>query len=237
MRKYHRFSSQLAGKDSSEKAGLQPRTKAYLKKLKYLFIFSSFALLSFFISANVYASSYELLFNQDLPIVSSLTKFSYRDLLVSLERDNSSVGQPLTGFVGDNGEPKELRLPQPEAKLALVPAVKSIQGDFLVRASTGHFFMTAPAKDGTLADVVVYAKRDWRSLPTNAGISIDDNIFLDTTKDWRYVYRIVEAVEGDQASRYVMPTSRRSGIILVIEGPNGAEIYRGENISLQNVGH
>lgn len=70
----------------------------------------------------------------------------------------------------------------------------------------------------------------------SAGIAVDDNVFVDTTKDWRYVYRITEVVTGDQATKYLAPNSTRGSIIIVVEGPRGLEVYRGENISLQNVG-
>lgn len=207
-----------------------------MKKTKFIFVFAFFALISFFISANVYASSFELLFNRDLPIVTSLTKFSFGGVLAQMEGRDSSVGQVQSPFTGENGDPKELRLPQPEVKMALVPAVKTADQIFLVRASTGHFFMTSRAENGSLGDVVVYAKRDWRSLPTSAGIAVDDNVFVDTAKDWRYVYRITEAVTGDQATKYLAPNSTRGSLIIVVEGPRGLEVYRGENISLQNVG-
>lgn len=236
MRKYHRVSTQFSRKKGIEKTGLRSRSEARLKKLKYFLVFIFFGLLSLLISVNVYAASYELLFNKDLPVVSSLSQFSYGEILGSLVGDSSSVGRPFGEFVGDNGEPKELRLPQLEAKIALVPAVQAPAGDFLVRASTGHFFMTTLARNGALGDVVIYAKRDWRSLPANADIAVDDNVFLDTSKDWRYVYRITEAVKGKQAETYLTPTSSRGSIMLVIEGRDGLEVYRGENISLQNVG-
>lgn len=207
-----------------------------MKKARYLLVFLVFGMISFFISANVYAASYELLFNKDLPIVTSLTKFSYSNALQRLEGKDSSIGHSPLAFIGDNGEPKELKIPQSSAKLALVPAVKTGEGDYLVRSGTGHFFITTPSRNGSLGDVVVYAKRDWRSLSAGANISVDDNIFLDTTKDWRYVYRIVEVVKGDQVGKYLAPTTDRNEIILVVEGRDGVELYRGENISLQNVG-
>ncbi len=212
------------------------RRRSWYKNLKYALIFSLFGLLSFVFSANVYAASYELLFNKDLPGVSSLVKSSDTDSLSRFAGSNNSVNKSDTNFVGDNGTPLELRLPSVSARVFVVPAIRSQGGDFLIRAGTAHYLLTSAAQNGAMGNLVIYARRDWRSLPETASLSIDDNIFVDTNKDWRYVYRVTEAKKGSEAEKYLLPTSQRASLLLVVEGKSGLEVYRAENMSLQNIG-
>ena len=236
MRQHHSVANQFDHQVTIKPARLQSTTKTRMKKYRYALTFVFFGMMSFVVSLNIYASSYELLFNRDLPFVSSLTQFNYGSLISTLAGGDSSVGRPTANFVGDNGEPKEIRLPESGTKVALVPAILASDMGFLVRAGTGHYLMTSQSRSGGLGDVVVYTKRDWRSLSNSAEITVDDNIFLDTVKDWRYVYRVIEVVKGEQAENYLAPTSARGSMVMVVEGSNGLEVYRAENISLQNVG-
>jgi len=220
---------------SLAQAQIRRRPKFSRKQARYFLVIFIASIISFALSLTVYASSYELLFNKDLPIVAAIGEWSESKTLQRLAGDKNSLNQQLTEYVGDNGEPQELRIPKASAKIALLPALQESDGNFLTRSATGHFLFTSTSRSGGLGNAVMYMRREWRSLANNVEINIDDNVFVDTRKDWRYMYRITEVQRNEAARNYVAATSSRASLIILMQDGDQLELYRGELISLQSI--
>lgn len=235
MRKSHRSRDQLRTQDAAQVASVRRSSSRYLKRLRYLAVFMLSGLICLLFSVYVYASSYELLTNSDLPIVRSLIKPRDQMLLKSLSKGSTSINSQLDSFVGDQGEPLEIRVPKVNARIFLLPAVYGDTSGFLARSYSAHFFFTSASKNARFGDLVVYTQRDWRSLPTAAEFGADDNIFIDTDKEWRYMYRITEVQKGKDLS-FVPQLSAQPSLTLIVDTINNeTEIYRAELSSLQSI--
>lgn len=235
MRKSHRSRDQLHASAATQVAPIRRSPTRLLRRFRYLLVFFISGFICLLFSAYVYASSFELLTNHDLPIVQSLVRSRDQTLLKSLSKGQTSINSQLGSFVGDQGEPLELRVPKVNARIFTLPAVYADDTGFLARTNSAHFFFTSTAKNARFGDMVMYTQRDWRSLPVRSEFGVDDNIFVDTNKEWRYMYRITEVQKGKGLS-FVPQQSSQPSLTLIVDTTNGeTEIYRAELTSLQSI--
>lgn len=235
MHKSHRSSNKLSSKAKATSSQVRQHSRNFLRNFHYVTVFVLSAIISLVFSSYVYASSYELIFNHDLPVAGALTHFKLSDVMKKVSLGRSSLGEQLDAYIGDQGEPQELRIPKSDSRIFLLPALVEKDGQFLIRANSGHFVFTSKAKNGQLGNLVVYLKRDWRSLPQTATFGVDDNLFIDTKKEWRYMYRITDSVKGVDARNYVAQEITRPSLIVIVESNNDIELYRAELSSLQSI--
>ncbi len=189
-------------------------------------------LLTFF----VYANSFELLFNKDLVFATSIKTFPNTQLLNSLIYPLTNTGVRSATYEGEFGQPKEIRIPEQNIRIQVIPSLKE-NNNFLARANTAQYGFRSQNMDGKLGNITFYLTKNWRTLDNPATINTQDNVFIDTDKDWRYMYRILEKKVISQNSSYVPTTSPLPNLILCVDdGKKSEYIFYAEFVTLQNIG-
>ena len=195
--------------------------------------FALLGVLSLGISMYVFANGFELATNINIPYALAIEPVSIDDL-IQLNRTVAVAHDPMMSL-GNFGEPKYLKVASQTTKLALIPSVLE-DGDYLARASTGHFVYLGPAKSGNLGTTLVYVRQSWRTISTPEDIVVGSNLFIDTDKDWRYMYRVSDTVHTDTKNQYLLPDSQKSQVMLVLLNQDGSErIVVADFVNLQNI--
>jgi hypothetical protein len=146
---------------------------------------------------------------QDLPYAYSIKKFTGSSYLGDSNYHDLNLTQQ-NKLTENYGNPKIVKFPSINKRLELLnPIVKN--GEFLARTNKAH---TMTDKNGNM---VVYMLRSWQTIESFDGAVVGDNVFLDTEKGWRYVYRIDEIGEADIDSKIVLPSSESPQLLIIVE--------------------
>lgn len=169
------------------------------------------------------ANSYETTFGQTLPFVNAVEKVdlgflqpSPNAMIPKLGKQTSSV------YEGNYGTPAQLRIAATSKNITIATPIYH-QHSWLARASTAHYIVTTPAKEGDLGDTIVYMTGGRTTMADDeAGkITPGSNIYLYTKRNWRYMYRVNETATLSASQPYVLSRSNTSRLYAVIQdGPN-----------------
>lgn len=199
--------------------------------------FAILGLASFILSSIVFANSYALIFNKPIPISNSVGYIMNSQYVIDQGVPNS-VKRKMdeAEFIGDYGVPVELRLPKYSNKVFLIPALSDGER-FLWRVNNAQYIFRSQSSKGYMGNLIIYMSSDWRTIDINQELAVDDNIFIDTQRGWRYMFRVVEAQKYDKTVDYVAPSSGQNTLILLIEDPQTKQsiIYFAQYVSLQNI--
>lgn len=187
----------------------------------------------FLLSAFIFANAYEIAFTRDVPFVNAINTVDTGPL-----KRYTAAPLAVSSAIGHFGVPTTLRLPLHNKRIPLVEgrsARHPSDGAYLARASSGHFLLVSEPKDSYFGDVIVYLRRSYRTLDAQT-LSVGDNIFIDTDRDWRYVFRITDFVRLDTGQQFIMQDDETPTLTLYAydEDSASAAIYSASLINLQD---
>ena len=196
--------------------------------------FAILSIVSIAVSIFLFGNAFELAANVDIPYAFAIEPVSVATLVAQNQAD-AVVDTPEVS-IGNFGEPKYLKLATQSTKLALVPSVIQ-DGSYLARASVGHFVYLGAAKSGNLGNTLIYIRSSWRSVGQPEEILLGTNIFVDTNKDWRYMYRVSDVLELPSGSPFIIPDSTKSHMTLVFVNDSASivRIVVADFVNLQNI--
>lgn len=172
----------------------------------------------------VYANSYEVLFNKDLTYSSAIEEFHAVNLLQGIRLESRGVEINLSGnVVGDYGKPEVINFSSLNKRISMIPAIVT-DSQWMTRSNNGHFFVTYK-ENKDLESIVVYMRKSWRTIETPENLAVGQNIFIDTNKDWRYMFRIEDVVALDMESKYVISDKDVTQLVVLIEAPEESLVY------------
>jgi len=183
----------------------------------------------------VILNSYEVIFNTDLRYISTLQSLKPSHVVLQAVQAAGNETTPAHALPVGLGTPYTLRVPVVDARLQLVEGIER-DGQWLARANRGHY-VTPNTGEQSEQLLVIYAAQGWRTIANPSGIGQGDNIFLDTTDDWRYLFRVSEHTLVAAPSTFVVPASETAILLLVIEDATAdvSHVIRADFISLQNI--
>lgn len=185
----------------------------------------------------IFLNSYELAFNYDLPYIGSIKPISLGHFQASLDNPQEIIQLTRNhSREGTYGRPVQLRFSSPVKRLPLAPAIRT-DSTWLVWSNTGYFLFLSPPKDGRGGDLLIYLNRHWRTIRHPDQIHTGDNLFVDTDRGWRYMFR-VQTIDHLQAeSQYVVPDSAKPVLTVDIADPDGGSdtILGADFLSLQGI--
>ena len=185
----------------------------------------------------IFANSYELAFDRPLPLpfASAVAKVDLNPLS-GLLRPADALTSGAADRVGNYGIPTTLRLPTRQIKLPLAPAIVT-DDVWAARSNTGHFIVVSPAKGGNLGDVLVYMRQSWRTIDQPRQITVGDNLFVDTDKGWRYMYRVSETQSLPDTAHYVLSDQKTSQIVLAVAdgSAHNLTLIKADFVSVQSI--
>lgn len=191
---------------------------------------------SFVLTAFIFSNSYELLFNRDLPYVQAIGNVDMQGVSLGNITNQELEKSKTPEFEGGFGAPFSIKLPIQKIRLPLISAIFTEQG-WLARTNTGHYFITTPSKNNNLGTTVLYMRKSWRTVPNPEDLKTGENIFVDTNRDWRYMYRITEVNVLPYDEQYIIEDSRLSKMVMIIDDQTHHVHYivSSEIVSVQNI--
>jgi len=186
--------------------------KTFLKKLlsgtARTIVFAACGLLSVFLVM----SGYESVYNRSLPLVHTLdpvnlSAYSSTFNLQQAARNDAEL-------YGSFGKPTNIKLPERAARLDIGPAIYN-NNQWLARANGLHLLIPQQPRSGNIGMALLYCRSSFRTLNDQNLPQVGTNIFMDTDKDWRYVYKVTIAkVYSDKTPYITSDTGRGSRLVI-----------------------
>ncbi len=185
-------------------------------------IWGAIILMTLLFSGVIYASSIETLYSMDLPYVNSLNSQNTTSLLpANFENQpefTSLNGNPL----GDYGKPVSLYLPSVSRRLEIVPLITK-DNSILLRPNNVHY--TIESKDN-IANTYLFMNSSWRAVNNPEEIKNGSYIYIDTQREWRYIFEIVDSIKLPTEFDYTLPKTDNSQLLLIIKKDTELYIFR-----------
>lgn len=165
----------------------------------------------------VFMNTYEVVFNKDIPLANSVSKFVAQDEIQAI------IGQfdikPEQNQLETNAEYLHLQYLQ-------IPAISSnlyleekrvINGYWYVRPSLGHYIGLDKDSHGVTLDYLIYADSGWRTLPdpNQIEVGMDVNLFHDDNK-WAG-YKVTEKQVLPFHAIFIPSKAQQRQIVLLID--------------------
>ena len=166
------------------------------------------------VSVLLLLSGYESIFNRDLPLVHTLDSVDLR--AVSQRYDLAKAAQPSNAMYGNFGKPQNLKLPERTMRMNIVPPVSQTDGKWLARTSTLHLLIARPPRNGNIGLALLYCRASFRTISQQNLPTDGDNIFMDTDKNWRYVYKVTSAKLVPADTSYIISDDGSAGKLAIV---------------------
>ena len=142
------------------------------------------------ISIFLLMSGYESVYNRSLPFVHTLDGINLSAFANTYNLDpNSYTNEKLQGSFG---KPVTVKLPERASRFNVVSPVKE-GDDWLARANSLHLLLPQEPRNGNIGITLLYCRSGFRTLNDQNLPNVGSNIFMDTDKEWRYVYKVSSA--------------------------------------------
>ena len=164
----------------------------------------------------VMGSSFETAFGYDLPYFNSVQPVDLR----VLTRQLSAADDANQLAFGNYGKPSYLKIPSIDSKMVLTPAITR-GGDYLARVSAAHYLLTGAPNHDQLGNVTAYSRTSWQTVPAPERIKPGDNMFVDTDKEWRYLYRVDSVTVKPRDQTVILSDDGRSKLLILFDTPPG----------------
>ncbi len=164
------------------------------------------------ISVFLLLSGYESVYNKALPFVHTLDRVNLAVFSRSYDL-NAGAHYPLS-YYGNFGKPQTLKLPSSSLRLDIVAPIQ--QGkDWLARANTLHLLIVRRPREGNIGVGLLYCRSSFRTLNGQNVPELGQNIFMDTDKNWRYVYKVTNAKQYPDSAPYIVADDGSQGKLVV----------------------
>lgn len=166
-----------------------------------------------FMSVFLLMTGYESTYNRDLPLVHSLdqvdlTPYQKRyDLRKYLGDDAKNIG--------NFGKPINVKMPQRSMQFDVVAPIAQNSDQWLARASTLHLVPLSPARNGNVGVILLYCRSSFRTFDAHNMPKAGDNVFIDTDRDWRYVYRVTATRAMSGSEPHIISDNGTKGKLII----------------------
>jgi len=214
----------------------QPRV-SFKTRLQHGWLFGQYVILmslSLFATAFILLNGYELAFSKTIPYATALTSVPVRDV-IDRNTNSALLGHASLGE-GGFGKPVYLKLSTQVTKVEIVPAIYQ-QGSYLARAATAQYAYLTPAKNGNIGNTIIYLRESWRTVNHPEKLEAGDNLFLDTDREWRYMFRVSNNQVLPASTPFVLADGTTPHLLLAIVSPDKTQIryITGDFVNIQNV--
>jgi hypothetical protein len=188
------------------------------KKTPHDYLFASGRVLVFIgcglISLFLLLSGYESIFNRDLPLVHTLDAVNLAALEKRYDLPKAVAAQGTESY-GNFGKPQTLKLPERALRLDVTQPIMEENGRWLARANTLHHIVLKEPRRGNIGLLAMYCRSSFRTIATNALPEQGENMFMDTDKNWRYIYRVTSAKVVPADQQYVVADDGQTGRLVI----------------------
>jgi len=173
----------------------------------------------------VFLNTYEVVFNQDIAVASSLRRFGATEPIDALVKDFDI--KPEAGRETSNAPYNRLQSIQ-------IPAISStlyleerrvIQGSLYQRPSMGHYIGLNKDNSGYTVDYLIYTDQSWQTLPSPDQIEVGMDVKLTHDGFAQSMFSVKEKKYLPDNSTFVPSKSEKRQLILVVESKNRGMYY------------
>jgi hypothetical protein len=164
------------------------------------------------LSAFLLMSGYESVYNRSLPLVHTIDPVNLTALTESYKLDAKSYDNK--ALYGDFGRPQTVKLPDRSFRFNVAAPIY-YKGQWLSRATALHLLLPDNARSGNIGVALLYCRSGFRTINTQNLPAVGSNIFMDTDKDWRYVYKVTSAKVFSDQIPYVVSDTGASGKLVI----------------------
>jgi hypothetical protein len=164
------------------------------------------------ISAFLLASGYESVYNRSLPFVHAIDPVNLQAYTTSYDLRGSSFSNEK--LYGSFGRPTNVKLPERNARLDVVAPIYN-NGQWLARATALHLLLPVEPRDGNIGVAMLYCRSSFRTINDQNLPAVGSNIFMDTDKDWRYVYKVTSAKVYADSVPYIASDAGRASKLII----------------------
>jgi len=115
---------------------------------------------------------------------------------------------------GDFGKPTTVKFPDRSFRFNVAAPIY-YQGQWLSRATALHLLLPEDTRNGNIGVTMLYCRAGFRTLNAQNLPAVSSNIFMDTDKDWRYVYKITSAKVFSDQVPYIASDTGTSGKLVI----------------------
>lgn len=186
-----------------------------------------FAGLSVAFTAFVFMNTYEVVFNRDIVLASSVRKVTIQQQIKDIiqQFDIQSAARAGASSHAEYSKLQSLQIPALESTLYLEEK-RVIDGQWYARPNLGHVVGLNKDERGITVDFLIYAISGWRSLPAPNQIETGMDINLLHNGRQLSAFKVAEKKVLPLTSAFVAGKSDKRQIILLIEDP-GNRVYYG----------
>lgn len=184
-----------------------------------------FALASFVFTAVVFANSYELLANKDIPLGFSLNPMEIQEPI------NKTISEfavkPNSQFLNSNaklGPLDTLDIPSLAIRLQLEEARK-IEDLWYERPSLGEYVELNKDKYNNAIDYLVYTTASWRTIPDPEELEVGAEVTLTTKSGLATTFTVSSRELLSSSSSLIVGKSERRQLILMLEDTETSNYY------------
>lgn len=184
-------------------------------------------LLTFSLSftAFVFMNTYEVVFNKDIILANSVSKFRAQDEVNATiqQFDIKPEANPQV-YNATYGKLQYLQFPALSSNLYLEEK-RVINGLWYVRPNLGQYVGLDKDSHGVIADYLIYTDSSWRTLPAPNQIEVGMDVNLYHDGHQLAAYKVAEKQVMPMQSIYVAGKSANRQIVLIIEDPKNNVYY------------
>lgn len=160
----------------------------------------------------IFLNSYEVVFNDDLPYISAMKTVNLSSIEASYP-----LAEKITTPTFDTelfGVPISLKVSGGKAKVSLIPGISS-HGKWLARSNTGQ--VTSFTLNNFNDNLFIYMREDVRTIQSVRTVRPGDNVQMDTTEGFRYLFRVSDVQTIDVSLPFVLQETQKPQIFIVIQ--------------------
>lgn len=158
------------------------------------------------------ASGYESLYGKSVPFVHTIDEVDLKPLSHAYDLDKAIPEND--AIHGNYGKLVSMKLPGRAARLDIVAPMKN-ENTWLARANTLHMLIPEQPRNGNVGVALFYCRSGFRTIAPDTLPSSGANIFVDTDRSWRYVYRVTSTSVAPISSTYVLADGGDTSKLLI----------------------
>lgn len=193
--------------------------------MKNFLIKSVFGGASFFFTALVFLNTYELIANKDIPLATSLNRYTAQDV-INKEIKEFSVKQDSRNLNNNSrlDEMSFMMIPSLDVRMPLEEA-REIGGAWYQRPSLGHYIRLNEDDYGNIVDYLIYTDKSWRTILDVENIEQGTEIHIVDPKGFDALFEVAEKQILPFDKTFILNKTENRQIILVIEDPDNKRYF------------
>lgn len=186
------------------------------------------------ISVFLLMSGYESVYSRSLPFVHTIDQVDLQAYASSY--DLTAASHLSSDLYGSFGRPINVKLPERNERLDIAAPIYN--DGWLARSNALHLLIPTAPRDGNIGTMLLYCRSSFRTLTDQNQPSVGSNIFIDTDKAWRYVFKVTSAKVYADSVPYVASDSGSTSKLIISCNDAGAHanvVVEANLLSVQGV--